>query len=123
MIDSKREVDNQLKRSCETFIDNVASELFGSITDLIKKVNTVLKINTDPNAPKVVLSQQPFAKPYKLHDLFAENYKDLRKKLPLITYSMSLYLANKDVEQILLKRIKVSRALITQIEYISMPKK
>ena len=39
VIDSKREVDIQLKRSCETFIDNVANELFCPITDLIKKVN------------------------------------------------------------------------------------
>ncbi len=39
VIDSKREVDNQLKKSCENFIDNVANELFGPVTDLIKKVS------------------------------------------------------------------------------------
>ena len=59
------------------------------------------------NAPKVVLEQQPFAKPDKIHDIFAENYKDIRKKLPLINHSMSLYLSNKDVEIIILKRVKV----------------
>lgn len=38
LVDSKREVDNQLKKSCEMFIDNVSFELFGSIKDLLKKV-------------------------------------------------------------------------------------
>lgn len=64
-------------------------------------------MNADPNAPKVVLKQQPFANPDKLHDLIAENYKDIRKKLPIINHKMSLYLSNKDIEQIILKRVKV----------------
>ncbi len=65
-------------------------------------------MKSDPNAPNVVLKQQPFAKPEKLHDLFAENYKDIRKKLPLINHSMSLYLSNKDIELIILKKVKVT---------------
>ena len=67
----------------------------------------MLQMNSDPSAPKVVLKQQPFAKPDKIHDVFAENYKDIRKKLPGLSHAMSLYLANKDVELIILKRIKV----------------
>jgi hypothetical protein len=63
-------------------------------------------MNADPNAPKVALKQQIFAKPDALHDTIAENYKDIRKKLPLIYRSMSLYLSNKDIEQIILKRVK-----------------
>ena len=39
LIDSKREVDNQLKKSCETFIDYVCEELFGQIRQLVKQVN------------------------------------------------------------------------------------
>jgi hypothetical protein len=66
-----------------------------------------MQMNNDPNAPKVSLKQQPFAKPEKLADLFASNYKDVRKKLSLINNSMSLYLSNRDIEQIILKRVKV----------------
>lgn len=66
-------------------------------------------MNTDKNAPKVILKQQPFAKPEKFHDLFAENFKDIRKKLPIINKIMSLYLSNKEIEQIILKRIKVKK--------------
>ena len=107
-IDSKREIDNQLKNSCEIFIENVSQELFGSVRDLVKKIQLVVSMNNDPKAPKVALNQQPFAKPEKLHDTIAENYKDIRKKLPLINHSLSLYLANKDIEMIILKRVKVN---------------
>jgi len=55
----------------------------------------------------VVLKNQPFAKADKLHDVFAENYKSIRKKLPLVHQAMSLYISNKDIESIILKRIKV----------------
>lgn len=67
----------------------------------------MLQLSSEANAPKVVLKQQPFAKPDKLHDIFAENYKDVRKKLPKINHSMALYLSNKDIEQIIMKRVKV----------------
>ena len=55
----------------------------------------------------VGIKEQPFAKPEKLHDIIAENYKDIRKKLLATSHAMSLYLANKDIEQIILKRVKV----------------
>lgn len=61
--------------------------------------------SSDPNQ-KSELKDQPFAKPEKLQDIIAENYKLIRKKLPLINTAMGLYLCNKDVEQIILKRIK-----------------
>lgn len=38
LIDSKREVDNQLKKSCEMFIENVSIDLFGTVRELVKKV-------------------------------------------------------------------------------------
>lgn len=108
MIDSKREVDNHLKKTCELFIQNVSDDLFGSIRQLIIKIQAVISMNTDPNAPKVNLNQQPFAKPEKLQDIFAENYKHIKKKLPDISKKMSLYLSNVEIEQIILKRIKAS---------------
>jgi hypothetical protein len=76
---------------------------------------TVLKINQETNANKVLLRQQPFAKADKLHDSIAENYKDIRKRLPKICHSMAIYLANKDIEHIIFKRIKVRRTFNNQI--------
>ena len=106
MIDSKREVDNHLKKTCEFFIQNVSDDLFGSIRQLIIKIQAVISMNSDPNAPKVNLNQQPFAKAEKLQDIIAENYKHIRKKLPEICKKMSLYLSNIEIEQIILKRVK-----------------
>ena len=42
--DSKREVDNQLKKSCETFIENVSEELFGSVKNLVKQVRESFRV-------------------------------------------------------------------------------
>ena len=38
VVESKRDVDNQLKKSCETFIEYVCNELFGSVRELVKNV-------------------------------------------------------------------------------------
>ncbi|RMZ93247.1 conserved oligomeric Golgi complex subunit 3-like [Brachionus plicatilis] len=108
MVDSKREVDNHLKKTCEFFIQNVSEDLFGSIKQLIIKIQAVISMNSDANAPKVNLNQQPFAKPQKLQDIIAENYKHIKKKLPDIGKKMSLYLSNTEIEQIILKRVKSS---------------
>lgn len=61
----------------------------------------------DPGAPQVSLRTQPFANPEKLHDLVAENYKNLKNKKGDIQQKMGLYLANKDTEFILFKPVKV----------------
>jgi hypothetical protein len=37
-MDSKSNIDNQLKKSCEIYIENVSEELFGSIRLLVRKV-------------------------------------------------------------------------------------
>ncbi len=68
-------------------------------------------MNTESNGSKEILKQQPFAAPEKLHDIIAENYKDIRKKLIAINKSMNLYLANSDIELIILKRVKVFNKL------------
>jgi hypothetical protein len=96
-----------LKKICEIFIEGVSVDYFGSIKDLTKTMQTFLKMDTSNSNTKSLLKIQPFAKPEKLHDIFAENYKDVRRKLPITHQAMSLYLSNKDIEAIILKRIKV----------------
>lgn len=60
----------------------------------------------ETNQTKTILKEQPFAKAEKLQDIIAENYKEIRKKLPLINNSMSLYLNNNEIESIILRRVK-----------------
>lgn len=62
----------------------------------------------DENIKAVQLRTQPFATPEKLHDIVAETYKIVKKSIPTVHRSMSLYLANKETEIILFKPIKVS---------------
>jgi hypothetical protein len=106
-IDSKREVDKHLKQTCELYIADLSNQLCGSIRQYLQKAQIILKMNYDNNnTQKVSLRQQPFAKPEILHDLILENYNLMKKQLPEIFKIMSLYLANKDTEQILFKPIK-----------------
>lgn len=103
-VDSKREIDTTLKRTFEVFIESSSEDLFGTVKQLVIKLQTIVQMGTESN--KVDMKEQPFAKPEKLQDIIAENYKDIKKKLPLINNAISLYLGNKDVELIILKRIK-----------------
>jgi len=108
-IDSKREVDKHLKQTCELYISELSNQLCGTIRQYLQKAQIILKMNYDNNnTQKVSLRQQPFAKPEVLHDLIIENYNYMKKQLPEIFKIMSLYLANKDTEQILFKPIKVN---------------
>ncbi|WAR28731.1 COG3-like protein, partial [Mya arenaria] len=86
-VDSKRDVDGQLKRTCEEFIHHVSDMM------------------TEPL--KTFLSR-PFAAPEKLHDIVAETYKLVKKSIPNVHRSMALYLANRETEIILFKPIKVN---------------
>lgn len=107
-IDSKREVDKHLKQTCELYIADLSEQLAGHLRQYLQRAQVILKMNYDQNNPqKVSLRQQPFAKPEILHDLILENYNLMKKQLPDIFKIMSLYLANKDTEQILFKPIKV----------------
>ena len=107
-IDSKREVDKHLKQTCEFYISELSTQLCGSLRQYLQKAQIILKMNHDnTNSQKVSLRQQPFAKPEILHDLILENYNLMKRLLPEIFKTMSLYLANKDTEQILFKPIKV----------------
>ncbi|CAF0823487.1 unnamed protein product [Adineta steineri] len=106
-IDSKREVDKHLKQTCELYISDISNQLCGQIRQYLQKSQIILKMNHDNNnKQKVSLRQQPFAKPEILHDLIIENYNLMKKQLPDIFKMMSLYLANKDTEQILFKPVK-----------------
>jgi conserved oligomeric Golgi complex subunit 3 len=108
-IDSKREVDKHLKQTCEFYIKDISTQLSGSIRQYLDKAQIIVKMNHDnSNTQKVSLRQQPFAKAENIHELILENYNLMKRLLPDIFKMMSLYLANKDTEQILFKPIKVS---------------
>ncbi|XP_077988329.1 conserved oligomeric Golgi complex subunit 3-like [Glandiceps talaboti] len=106
--DSKRDVDNQLKRTCEDFIKFVTDSFITDLNAFLQKANVIVNLAKEGDAAKVSLRQQPFAGPDKVHDIVTTSFKQIKSKLPSILKSMSLYLANKDTEYILFKPIKAN---------------
>ncbi|XP_074649305.1 conserved oligomeric Golgi complex subunit 3-like [Tubulanus polymorphus] len=108
LVDSKRDVDNQLKKSCEEFIRTCTDMFIGPLQQFLNKAVVITQMAKDKDAPHVSLRSQPFANPEKLHDVVAETYKLLKTKVPIIARAMNLYLANKDTEYILFKPIRLN---------------
>ncbi|KAH6939746.1 hypothetical protein HPB50_021375 [Hyalomma asiaticum] len=106
LIDSKKAVDNQLKALCEEFIANSARTLVGPLQDFLDKANLILQVKQQEPTRTVSLRNQPFAAPEAVGTVVSSAYRHLKSSLNALGRSMSLYLANKDTEQILFKPIK-----------------
>ncbi|ELU14157.1 hypothetical protein CAPTEDRAFT_176475 [Capitella teleta] len=106
--DSKKDVDHQLKATCEEFIKHVVHLLVGPLQDFLNKADVILRISRvdGDDGPAVSLRLQPFASPEQLHSVVAQTYRGLKQHKGLVQKSMALYLANKDTEYILFKPIK-----------------
>ncbi|XP_057302069.1 conserved oligomeric Golgi complex subunit 3-like [Hydractinia symbiolongicarpus] len=106
-IDSKKEVDSELKVVCEQFITEVTDSYVAPLINLLDKMDTLLKMaEADGKDGNALLKQQPFAKADAIRKVVSETYMLLKSKLPSTIQSLSLYLANKDTEYILFKPIK-----------------
>ncbi|XP_052784576.1 conserved oligomeric Golgi complex subunit 3-like isoform X2 [Mya arenaria] len=107
-VDSKRDVDGQLKRTCEEFIHHVSDMMTEPLKTFLSRASIIINMGEDENIKHVSLRTQPFAAPEKLHDIVAETYKLVKKSIPNVHRSMALYLANRETEIILFKPIKVN---------------
>ncbi|XP_050396533.1 conserved oligomeric Golgi complex subunit 3 isoform X1 [Patella vulgata] len=118
-VDSKHDVDQQLKKTCEDFIHHVSDSLTGPLKAFLSRASVVINMKKEEATASVTLRQQPFATPEKVHDVVAETYKMVKTKTPGVLRSMALYLANKDTESILFKPIKVNvQQCFQQLEQI-----
>jgi hypothetical protein len=107
-IDSRKEVDTQLKNTCEVFIHNVSDQFTGPLREFLSKATVIAQMRNADGSPRVSLNQQPFASASKVRDLVAEVYRNIRQRKPAIQSSMTLYLANRDTEYILFKPMKTN---------------
>ncbi|XP_020896480.1 conserved oligomeric Golgi complex subunit 3 [Exaiptasia diaphana] len=106
-LDSKKEVDIELRIVCEKFIQHVSDSLISPMSALLSKVDVVVKMAEEEGKDiKAFLKQQPFAKPENVRKVVSETYMLIKSKLPSTLQSMSLFLANKDTEYILFKPVK-----------------
>ncbi|CAL8118689.1 unnamed protein product [Orchesella dallaii] len=103
-LDSKKEVDKQLKHICEQFINHCTQILIGPLKSFVNKALKIIEAQKEK--PDVVLSQQSFALPNVVSQLVHDSVESLKSKLPFIHRSMKLYLANRETEFILFRPIK-----------------
>ncbi|XP_037298630.1 conserved oligomeric Golgi complex subunit 3 [Manduca sexta] len=98
LLDSRKEVDRQLKSCCESFIKNATEILVGPMISFIEKVQAF--------TPMEQLKAQPWATPEQLAVLVKEAQKRIKTHLAPVQRSMQLYLSNKETEFILFRPIR-----------------
>lgn len=105
-IDSRKEVDKQLKKICEEFIQHISDQFIGQLRDFLSKANIITQMCGSSGQPNADIRKQPFASPEKLREIVTATYKNLKQRKTTVQRSMSLYLANRDTEYILFKPLK-----------------
>lgn len=109
MLDSRKDVDRQLKISCEQFIKDATKQLVGPIITFIENAQNLLKqAPSQQPASNMALRQTPWASPQQISPFIQESIRNIKSKLSSIQRSMQLYLSNKDTEFILFRPIRVS---------------
>ncbi|KAB0801537.1 hypothetical protein PPYR_05891 [Photinus pyralis] len=104
LIDSRKEIDKQLKASCEAFIANTTNLLIGDVLKWIQQANSYLQ---NANSPSPLHSEE-FGKAQILSRIISEARKNIKLKIPEVQRGMQLYLANKETEFILFRPIKIN---------------
>ncbi|KAG1667317.1 Conserved oligomeric Golgi complex subunit 3 [Nymphon striatum] len=105
-IDSKKDVDNQLKMVCEDFIAKTTKLLVGTMQSFISNSKTFIEMNKELGQNAVQLKDQPFASAEKVADVVCQGYKILKSQLATLSSSLSLYLANRETEHILFRPVR-----------------
>lgn len=114
LLDSRKDVDRQLKIACENYIKDVTKQLVGPILTFIESAQSVLKpVVQQPGNAVMILRQTPWAAPQKISSLIQESQRNIKSKLASVQRAMQLYLSNKDTEFILFRPIRVSRNLVS----------
>lgn len=109
IMDSKRDVDNELKKVCEQLISTSTNQLVGPIISLIERIDVILDMNMSENQVKpIALKNQPFAAPEKISEHISTTCQNIRSRLPALHADLHLYLANRDTEFILLKPVRMN---------------
>ncbi|KAJ4440691.1 hypothetical protein ANN_08839 [Periplaneta americana] len=105
LVDSRKEVDKQLKSSCEAFIQHATKSLATPLLAFLDKGQVFVSMQTEVGG-NVTLAQQPFARADIIGQIVQETQRLIKNKLPVIQRSMQLYLANRETEFILFRPIK-----------------
>lgn len=116
-IDSRRQLDGQLKLVCESLIEHQINYLSGELSNFLQRARAVLAV------PAARMSDQSFASALILKEIISNSYRlmsvalgrvpvrngkfeHVKCHIPNLRKSFHLYLANIDTENILLRRIQ-----------------
>lgn len=117
LLDSRKEVDRQLKFACEKFIKDALQTLSGPLVMFLEKAQAVVNSNSmgkeqtaqmQQNKINYALRQSPWASPQQISSIIQETQRLIKSKLPALQRSMQLYLSNRDTEFIIFRPIRVS---------------
>ncbi|KAG1366679.1 putative conserved oligomeric Golgi complex subunit 3 [Cocos nucifera] len=114
-IDAKKELEKNLKATCEEFIMSVTKLVVDPMLSFVTKV-TAVKValssgNQDQKSDSVLakpLKNQAFAAPDKVAELVQKVGTAIEQELPEVITKMKLYLRNPSTRMILFKPIKTN---------------
>ncbi|XP_053694577.1 conserved oligomeric Golgi complex subunit 3 isoform X2 [Sabethes cyaneus] len=117
LLDSRKDVDRQLKSICELFIKDATRLLVGPILNFVETAQSHLKQTASSTQPQQQQQQQQqqqgmalrmatFAAPQQISSIIQESIRNIKTKLGALQRSMQLYLSNKDTEFILFRPIR-----------------
>ncbi|RZF45908.1 hypothetical protein LSTR_LSTR008285 [Laodelphax striatellus] len=96
-LDSRKDVDKNLKHSCETFISHATHSIVGPLTSFLEKVSQYQGSD---------LRNESWARAAHVSAIVQGVTRSIKTRLPGIQRSMQLYLANRDTEFIIYRPIK-----------------
>ena len=102
-IDSKKELEKQLKAACEAYIMTITKEIVDPMLSFITKV-TAFRVSSSSQGK--ALRDAAFASEEKLAAVASQVKTALAERLPKAIYTMNLYLNSESTRGALLKPIK-----------------
>ncbi|CAD7082047.1 unnamed protein product [Hermetia illucens] len=108
LIDSRKDVDKQLKLTCEQFISHAVNMFVGSLMEFTEKANAFINDCSKSEPPKstFALRQCPWASPQQINVLTRKSQRIIKNDLSALQRSMKLYLSNKDTEFVIFRLIR-----------------
>ncbi|KAH8409385.1 hypothetical protein KR222_002184 [Zaprionus bogoriensis] len=120
LLDSRKEVDRQLKTVCEQYIRDAVHMLIGPLVTFLEKAQALLaqdapksvsttttpEPTTTTSKVNFVLRQSSWASPQQISSIIQETQRLIKAKLAVLQRAMQLYLSNRDTEFIIFRPIR-----------------
>lgn len=101
LVDSRKEIDLQLKRMCEAFIAAATARCLTPIHQWLEQAEVLLDTNSS-----VQFKEEPNGQPKSLAALVTATQRNVKAQIPLVQRTMKTYLSNRETEFILFRPIK-----------------